>query len=85
MLFTAANIRSVFEIDNSFESRLVAERDYDNDIYYYSHVVTQRYTVGGWPTRKVNVFDNETKQVVYESSKQMINIIMPNTNKYSMK
>ena len=81
VLFTAAIIGSVFEIDNSFDERLVVERDYS---YYYSHVITQRYTVGGWPTRKVNVFDNETKQVVYISSKVMINIRMPKT-RYSMK
>ena len=85
VLFTAAINGCVFEIDNSFETRLVVERDRRNCIHYDSHVVTQRYTIGGEPTFKVNVFDNETKQVVYVSSKDMIDINMPNTGGYSMK
>ena len=77
VLFTASNyFEGVFEIDNSFHSRLVVQRDHRNDIYYYSHVVMQRYTVGGFPGYKVNVFDNETKQVVYKSMKRMIDIDM---------
>ena len=85
VLFTAAINGSIFEIDNSFESRLVVEGDFWNSIHYYSHIVTQRYMVGGYNDHKVNVFDNETKQVVYKSSKIMISIIMPNTEEYSMK
>ena len=82
VLFSAANGYGVFEIDNSFESRLAIEEDCMNDIRYDSHIVTQRYTIGGCPGRKVNVFDNETKQVVYNSSKSLTNIYMPNTDKY---
>ena len=77
LLFTAANYEGVFEIDNSFQSRLAVESENQKCIYLNSHVVTQRYTVGGSPQSKVNVFDNETKQVVYKSSKNMIGIQLP--------
>ena len=82
VLFTMGSDYKVFEIDNSFKVQKVVVQGISlDDIVYASHVVSQRYTVGGYPSRKVNVFDNETKQVVYRSTKNMINIKMPGTNR----
>ena len=79
IIVTVANRDGVFEIDNSFKSKMIIQSDYSNDRYYYSHVVSQRHIIGGHPEGKVNVFDNETKQVVYLSTKYIIDIEMPNT------
>ncbi len=65
----------IFEIDNNFNSRLLI----DGGDRYHSHITTLKYTVGALPGDKINVYDNNTKQVVYTSKKDLADIKMPNT------